>query len=107
MAMLLADVSGSTARSEHMNPAEFSTLINRFYRTSIRLISEEDGLVEELAGDSVAAFWAAGFAGSAYVRRAVEVVQKPSRVMVREGTPVGLSVHSGVAYFAPRGCRKD
>jgi len=63
MAMLFADVRGSTALSEKMRPVEFSKLINRFYTESTKVIIDEDGLVEKLAGDAVAAFWGAGFAG--------------------------------------------
>lgn len=63
MSMLFADVRGSTALSEKMSPTEFSRLINRFYTASTKVIIDEDGLVEKLAGDAVAAFWGAGFAG--------------------------------------------
>ena len=99
MAMLFADVRGSTALSEQMSPTEFSQLINRFYTGATRVIVEEDGLVEKLAGDAVAAFWGAGFAGPDYVRRTVQVAQKLSRLMVRLEIPVGIGVHSGVAFF--------
>src|SRR5512134_773502 len=63
MSMLFVDVRGSTALSEKMSPTEFSQLINRFYTEATKAIIDEDGLVEKLAGDSVAAFWGAGFAG--------------------------------------------
>jgi adenylate cyclase len=103
MSMLFADVRGSTALSEKMSPSEFSRLINRFYTGATKLIIEEDGLVEKLAGDSVAAFWGAGFAGPDYVRRTVKVAQKLSRAMEQQGIPVGIGVHSGVAYFGAMG----
>ncbi len=63
MSMLFADVRGSTALSEGMAPSEFTKLINRFYIGATNVITEEDGLVEKLAGDAVAAFWGKGFAG--------------------------------------------
>jgi adenylate cyclase len=103
MSMLFADVRGSTALSEKMSPTEFSRLINRFYTGSTKIIVDADGLVEKLAGDSVAAFWGAGFAGPQYVRRTVEVAQDLSRAMLREGIPVGIGVHAGVAYFGAMG----
>jgi adenylate cyclase len=103
MAMLFADVRGSTAISETMNPTEFSRLINRFYTRSTRVIIEEDGLVEKLAGDAVAAFWGAGFAGPNYVQRTVKAAQNLSRIMVRQEIPVGIGVHSGRAYFGAMG----
>jgi adenylate cyclase len=103
MSMLFADVRGSTALSEQMSATEFSRLINRFYTGSTRVITEEDGLVEKLAGDAVAAFWGAGFAGPNYVRRTLKVAQHLARVMARQEIPVGIGVHSGVAYFGAMG----
>jgi adenylate cyclase len=103
MSMLFADVRGSTALSEQMSAMEFSRLINRFYTTSTNLITKADGLVEKLAGDAVAAFWGAGFAGPDYVKRTVEVAQDLSAAMARQGIPVGIGVHSGVAYFGAMG----
>ena len=103
MSMLFADVRGSTALSETMSATEFSQLINRFYTRSTKVITEEDGLVEKLAGDEVAAFWGAGFAGPNYVRRTLKVAQNLSTVMARQEIPVGIGVHSGVAYFGAMG----
>ena len=103
MSMLFADVRGSTALSERMSPTEFSHLINRFYTRSTKVIINEDGLVEKLAGDAVAAFWGAGFAGPSYVRRTIQVAQKLARVMVQQAIPVGIGVHAGVAYFGAVG----
>ena len=103
MSMLFADVRGSTALSEQMSPMEFSRLINRFYVDSTNAIIEEDGLVEKLAGDSVAAFWGAGFAGPNYVQRTLNVARNMSRMMVQRRIPVGIGVHTGIAYFGSMG----
>jgi adenylate cyclase len=103
MAMLFADVRGSTALSEQMSPREFSQLINRFYTLATHTIAAEDGLVEKLAGDAVAAFWGAGFAGPDYVGRTIKVARKLGRLMAREDIPVGVGVHFGVAYFGALG----
>ena len=103
MSMLFADIRGSTALSEKMSPSEFSQLINRFYTSATKVINAEDGLVEKLAGDAVAAFWGAGFAGPDYVRRTIDVAQKLSKIMVRQKIPVGIGVHAGVAYFGAMG----
>jgi adenylate cyclase len=103
MSMLFIDVRGSTALSEQMSPMEFSQLINRFYKEATRIIVDEDGLVEKLAGDSVAAFWGAGFAGPDYVRRTIEVAKKLLKSMDQQQIPVGIGVHSGIAYFGAMG----
>jgi adenylate cyclase len=103
MSMLFADVRGSTALSEQMTSLEFSNLINRFYVGSTKLITEEDGLVEKLAGDAVAAFWGAGFAGKDYVARTIRAAQNISGWMQRQNIPVGIGVHAGRAYFGAMG----
>jgi len=103
MSMLFIDIRGSTALSEKMSPTEFSQIINRFYAATTKAIIEEDGLVEKLAGDEVAAFWGAGFAGPEYVRRTIKVAQKLLLVMEQQKIPVGIGVHAGIAYFGSMG----
>lgn len=103
MSILFIDIRGSTALSEKMTPTEFSQIINRFYAAATKVIIEEDGLVEKLAGDEVAAFWGAGFAGPDYVARTINVAQNLLRVMEKQNIPVGIGVHSGVAYFGAMG----
>lgn len=103
MSMLFADVRGSTALSESMTPTEFSQLINRFYTKATKVIVEEDGLVEQLSGDAVAAFWGAGFAGPNYVQRTLKAARTLARAMARQQIPVGISVHAGVAFFGAMG----
>jgi adenylate cyclase len=103
MSMLFADVRGSTALSEQMTSIEFSKLINRFYVGSTKAIAEEDGLVEKLAGDAVAAFWGAGFAGKDYVARTIRAAQTIARLMQGQNIPVGIGVHAGMAFFGAMG----
>lgn len=103
MSMLFIDVRGSTALSETMTPTEFSKLINRFYTEATKVIIQEDGLVEKLAGDSVAAFWGAGFAGPNYVERTTKVARNLLGAMERQRIPVGIGVHYGIAYFGAMG----
>ena len=103
MSMLFADVRGSTALSEKMTATEFSRLINRFYIETTNAIIEEDGVVEKLAGDAVAAFWGAGIAGRDYVARTIRAAQSILSIMDREKIPVGIGVHAGVAYFGAMG----
>jgi adenylate cyclase len=103
MSMLFADVRGSTSLSERMTPIEFQKLINRFFVGTTKVIGQEYGLVEKLAGDAVAAFWGAGFAGKEYVARTIHAAQNISRLMQSQNIPVGVGVHAGVAYFGAMG----
>ena len=103
MSMLFVDVRGSTSLSEQMTPIEFQKLINRFFIGSTKIIGEEYGLVEKLAGDAVAAFWGAGFAGKDYVASTIRTAQKIQKSMAGQKIPVGIGVHAGVAYFGAMG----
>ena len=103
MSMLFIDIRGSTALSEKLSPTEFSQVINRFYAAATKGIIEADGLVEKLAGDEVAAFWGAGFAGPDYVGRTIKVAQNLLHVMNAQNIPVGIGVHAGIAYFGAMG----
>ena len=103
MSILFADVRGSTALSEQMTPIEYKKLINRFYVGASNAIAEEDGLVDKLAGDAVAAFWGAGFAGKDYVTKTLRTAQNIARLMQKQDIPVGIGVHAGVAYFGAMG----
>lgn len=103
MSMLFVDVRGSTALSESMPAMEFQKLINRFFVGTTKIIGDEFGLVEKLAGDAVAAFWGAGFAGKDYVARTIRSAQKIQKAMNAQNIPVGVGVHTGVAYFGAMG----
>jgi len=103
MSMLFVDVRGSTALSEQMSAMEFQKLINRFYVGASKAVTDEYGLVEKLAGDAVAAFWGAGFAGKNYVERTVRAAQNIIQRMQKEDIPVGIGVHAGAAYFGAMG----
>lgn len=103
MSILFVDVRGSTALSEQMTSMEFQKLINRFFVGSTKAIAEEDGLVEKLAGDAVAAFWGAGFAGQDYVAKTIRAAQKIQKAMEQQKIPVGIGVHAGVAFFGAMG----
>jgi adenylate cyclase len=103
MSMLFVDIRGSTSLSESMSPSEFSQLINRFYKVTTGIISAEDGLVEKLAGDEVAAFWGAGFAGSDYVKRTVKAARELARELEKQEIPAGIGVHAGRAFFGALG----
>jgi len=103
MSMLFVDVRGSTALSESMSAMEFQRLINRFFVGTTKIIGDEFGLVEKLAGDAVAAFWGAGFAGKDYVARTIHSAQKIIKTMQEQNIPVGVGVHTGIAYFGAMG----
>jgi len=108
LAILFADVRGSTKLAERMKPAEFSQLINRFFNASTNELVLSGAMVEKLIGDEVTAFFVPGLAGKHYHRRAVEAAK---RVLKATGhneasgpwIPVGIGVHSGESFVGAVG----
>jgi adenylate cyclase len=104
LTLLFVDVRGSTALSETMNAAAFSALMNRFYAAATGVLIRFDAFVDKFVGDEVIAVFFPAFAGSDPAREAVLAAREMLRA-VGHGTtagpwlPVGVGVHTGVAYF--------
>jgi adenylate cyclase len=108
---LFADIRGSTGLAEHLRPGEFQALLDRFYRICAEAIDAGGGLLDKYLGDGVVALFTPVFAreGRSPAAGAIEA----GRVIlerVRSGTtvgrpslPVGVGVHSGLAYIGVLG----
>lgn len=108
MSMLFADIRGSTTLAEGMNPSEFSQIINRFYKAATDVLARNDGLIDKLSGDEVAAFFFPPIAETDFPRRAVKAAEELLRATghARRGgpwVPVGAGVHTGEAFFGAVG----
>ena len=51
VALLFADIRGSTPLAATMNAYDFGQLINRFYQITTNIVYEHGGMVEKLVGD--------------------------------------------------------
>lgn len=71
ISVLFADVRGSTAIAERMEPGEFSRLLARFYGAAARVIDERDGIVDKFVGDGAVALFIPGFAGNDHAVQAI------------------------------------
>jgi adenylate cyclase len=108
LTMLFADVRGSTALAERIGTRAFADTLNRFYRESVRIVIDLDGLVDKFVGDEVVALFAPGWAGPDHARRAVEAADQILRATGHGGKsepwlPVGAAVHTGTAYVGAVG----
>jgi adenylate cyclase len=106
--MFFADIRGSTALAEKIEPKVFSELINRFYVVSTRVLSNTGAMIEKLAGDEVTAILVPGLVGEDYARKAVDAARELLRETghADEGgpwVPVGIGLHSGVAFVGSVG----
>jgi len=108
VALVFADVRGSTGLAERMAPREYSALINRFFTVVTDALVRCDGVIDQLVGDEVIGLFLPGYAGPEYARRAVEA----SRMLLTATghgdpagpwLPIGVGVHSGVAYVGSVG----
>jgi adenylate cyclase len=103
IAVLFADIRGSTGLGEHTGAAAFATLLNRFYATATDTLLRHDAVVDKLIGDEVMAFFVHGITGPDYRCRAVEAGIDLLRA-VGYGTDsgpwieLGVAVNAGVAY---------
>ena len=103
LTMLFADVRGSTTLAETMSPLEFSQLINRFYAVATDVLVRTDAMVDRLVGDEVIGLYLPGMAGQEHSRKAIQAAQNLLRKTGhrdRKGPwiPVGVGVHTGLAY---------
>jgi adenylate cyclase len=109
VALLFADIRGSTPLAATMNAYEFSQLINRFYRVTTNIIFEHGGMVEKLVGDEVTAFFVPAFVENHNFSRAA--VMAGQAILAATGhdkadgpwIPVGVGIHTGEAYVGAVG----
>jgi len=104
LTVLFADVRGSTALAETMPPAEFSRLLNAYYRVATDAIRAPGGLIDKLLGDGVMALFITGFTGEDHAAKAVDAARK---ILREVELPVGAGVHTGNAWVGFVGGGED
>jgi adenylate cyclase len=103
VALLFADIRGSTALAETMEPADYSAVISRFFSEASQVLIHAGALIDNLAGDGVNAIFARGFAGEHYVRKAIDAGRRLLEVTghgpdKEPWVPIGVGVHWGRAF---------
>jgi adenylate cyclase len=103
VAVLFADVRGSTALGQRGAAADFAALLNRFYIAATQTLLRHDAVIDKLIGDEVMAFFVRGISGPQYRRRAVEAgieLLKAVGYGSDDGpwVELGVAVNAGVAY---------
>lgn len=110
LSMLFADIRGSTAIAEGQGPFEFSRLIQRFYKAVSDVLVEHNAMVNRLMGDQVIGLFVPRFAGREHAQVAVAAALEILRATGHAGeegpwAPVGIGVHTGVAYVGVVGSK--
>ena len=63
IAVLYADVRGSTPMAARMRPAEFAALMQRFFITATKILTGNDAVIDKMVGDEVIGLFFAGMVG--------------------------------------------
>ncbi len=110
LAMVFADVRGSTPLAERIGDRAFSQLIDRFFQASARVFIHSGALIDRLAGDEAIGFFVPGLAGPEYARRALEGGRDVLRATGHTDPdgpwiPVGAGVHAGRAFVGMVGAQ--
>jgi adenylate cyclase len=105
IAVLFADVRGSTAIAERMPAEEYSRLIARFYGTAAHVIDEWDGIVDKFVGDGVIALFIPAFTDYDPEAKAIAAARGLLEQTGSDGIPLGVGVHAGRCFVGTVGER--
>jgi adenylate cyclase len=107
IAVLYADVRGSTQMAAGMRPSEFATLMQRFFQTASKIFLRSEAVVDKMMGDEVIGLYVPGLAGSDFRRRAVEagldLLRATGHGERDPWLPIGVGVHTGIAFVGSIG----
>jgi adenylate cyclase len=103
LAVLFADIRGSTALGRETAPSDYAELLNRFYGTATEVLIRHGAVIDKLIGDEVMALFIPGMAGPSYRRRAVEAGLALLGAVgygsaAGPWLSLGAAVNAGVAY---------
>jgi adenylate cyclase len=102
VAVLFADVRGSTPLAEQLGTEAYAALLNRFYRTATDVLLRHDAIIDKLIGDEVMALFIRGVARDDYrpkaCRAGLELLQAVANGDGTAWLPLGVAVHAGPAF---------
>ncbi|MEP6870916.1 MAG: adenylate/guanylate cyclase domain-containing protein [Anaerolineaceae bacterium] len=103
LAVLFADVRGSTAMGEAISATDFAAVMNRFYRIATQTLVGHDGLIDKLLGDEVMALFLPGLCGPEYRQRACDAALSLLHAVKQDSglsgmLSIGVAVHAGPAF---------
>lgn len=102
VAVLFADVRGSTGLAERVGPTDFAGMLNRFYRAASEVLLSHHALIDKMVGDEVVAIFfpsnSPSYRADA-VRAAAQILESVGFSATSSGwLPVGVGVHAGMAF---------
>jgi len=104
IALLFADVRGSTSLGETMTPTAFKKMLDTFYATASDVLIRHHAWIDKFVGDEVVAFFFPnGFPRKHHAAVALNAARDLLHATAREGLPIGIGVHAGTAYVGTVG----
>ena len=108
IAVLFADIRGSTALGERMGASAFAALLNRFYQAATDALLANNAVIDKMIGDEVMALFIPGVSGQGYRGVAIQAAKDMLSAVRENGTgeawlPLGIGVHAGLAYMGKVG----
>jgi adenylate cyclase len=108
IAMLYADVRGSTQLAARMSPTEFAALMQRFFRVATEVFTKTDAVVDKMVGDEVIGLYLPGFTGADYRQRVVRAGLGLLRATGHDDPAgpwlsIGVGVHAGKTFVGSIG----
>jgi adenylate cyclase len=108
LSVLFADIRGSTGIAERTSAADFSRLVQKFYRRAAKAVDAHDGIVDKFLGDGIMVLFIPVISGDAHARRAIDAGRTmleavAERELVDGGVRVGVGIHTGTAFVGTVG----
>jgi adenylate cyclase len=108
IAMLYADVRGSTQLAASMRPTEFAALMQRFFQIAMKVFTKTDAVVDKMVGDEVIGIYLPGFTGTDYRQRVVSAGLELLRATGHDNPTgpwlsIGVGVHAGKTFVGSIG----
>ncbi|MBR0700444.1 adenylate/guanylate cyclase domain-containing protein [Bradyrhizobium sp. 62B] len=108
IAMLYADVRGSTELAARIGPTEFAALMQRFFRVATHVFAATDAVVDKMVGDEVIGIFPPGISGSDYRQLAVKAGLALLRATGHDDPAgpwlsIGVGVHTGRTFVGSIG----
>ena len=113
LSMLFADIRGSTGLGERLRPAEFTALLNTFYRIASDAIVSSSGMVDKFVGDEAIGLFIPMHTGPAHAQAAIAAGKAIIEAVGRDDAstygsiPVGAGVHTGIAFVGTVGSSEE
>jgi adenylate cyclase len=107
IAVLFADMRGSTALGERLGPTAYAALLNRFYRATSHVLVAAEGWIDKLVGDEIMALFVPAMGPDYRGRSVTAAIQLLKSVGYERGSepwvPVGVGLHAGSAFVGKVG----